>query len=54
MQSEVADVLPKVGSKIESYGSQWQLRTLYMPLNTEQRIWVVISMRVMTVEHYKL
>jgi hypothetical protein len=30
MQSEVADVLRKVGSKIESYGlNTWQLRTLY-------------------------
>jgi hypothetical protein len=29
MQSEVADVLRKVGSKIESYGLTWQLRTLY-------------------------
>jgi hypothetical protein len=51
MQSEVADVLPKVGSKIESYGSHGNF-VRFMPLNAEQRSWVVILMGVMTVEHY--
>jgi hypothetical protein len=32
MQSEVADVLRKVGSKIESYGLNTRQHTFFMPL----------------------
>jgi hypothetical protein len=50
-QYEVADVLNKLGSKLEDLGlNSWQLRTLFALKSAEPRLWVVISMLVTNAE----
>ena len=44
-QYEVADVLNKLGSKLEDLGlNSWQLRTLFALKSAEHRLWEDISM----------
>ena len=50
-QYEVADVLNKLGSKLEDLGlNSWQLRTLFALKSAEHRLWEDISMLVMNAE----
>ena len=50
-QYEVADVLNKLGSKLEDLGlNAWQLRTLFALKSAEHRLWEDISMLVTNAE----
>ena len=50
-QYEVADVLNKLGSKLEDLGlNSWQLRTLFALKSAEHRLWEDISMLAMNAE----